>query len=115
MKKELEIIKTLSDPTRFRIFKMLQHRDAYVCEITYILKLTMATVSSHLSKMKSLNIVNFQRIGNKIKYSLNKSNEESKPILNFFSELGENWESTKNDRRILDSIELKEVCPSEEE
>ena len=112
MERELEIVKLLSDETRFRIFKMLQHRPAFVCEITHILNLSMATVSVHLSKMKNFGIVASEREGNKIKYFLTNPSGEKKLIFEMFSRLGENWEIVRKDRELLDSLKLEEVCPS---
>ena len=115
MEKELEMIKLLSDITRFRIFKMLQHRPAFVCEITYVLGLTMATVSIHLSKLKTFGIVSSEREGNKIKYFLTEPKGDKKLIFDMFVKLGENWKIVKDDRKQLDSLKIEEVCPAKEE
>jgi ArsR family transcriptional regulator len=114
MERELEVVKLLSDVTRFRIFKMLQHRPAFVCEITHVLGLTMATVSIHLSKMRMFGIVSSERDGNKIRYFLTQPEDDKKLIFEMFLRLGENWRVVKSDRRKLDSLKLEEVCPSKD-
>jgi len=111
IEEDLELVKLLSDLTRFRILKMLQHRPAYVCELSYVLGLTMATVSAHLSKLKDFGVLDSEKCGNKVRYFLK---ELENPILKFFFALGENSELVVRDRKVLDSIELKKVCPVEE-
>ncbi len=107
----IEVLKVLGEESRLRIFKILQERPAYVCEIAFILNLSMATVSSHLSRMKQLGIVKDKREGVKIKYSLSKpKNPEIERLVNFLKTVGEDWEIVRKDRERLRRICLNDVC-----
>jgi ArsR family transcriptional regulator len=107
----IEVLKVLGEESRLRIFKILQERPAYVCEIAFILNLSMATVSSHLSRMKQLGIVKDKREGVKIKYSLSKpKNLEIERLVNFLKTVGEDWEIVKKDRERLRRICLNDIC-----
>ncbi|MEO2082932.1 MAG: metalloregulator ArsR/SmtB family transcription factor, partial [Desulfurobacteriaceae bacterium] len=63
MEKLLELIRLISDPTRYRILKILEERPAYTCEIAEVLGLSPSTVSAHLSKLKYFSIVKEKKFG----------------------------------------------------
>ncbi len=112
MKKFVEALKTLGEINRLRILKLLQERPAYVCEIASILGLSMATVSSHLSRLKHFGILKDKREGVKIKYYLAEPKDsEIKALIQFLKCMGEEWETVKKDREKLKNVDLKEVCP----
>ncbi|WP_163329102.1 ArsR/SmtB family transcription factor [Desulfurobacterium thermolithotrophum] len=111
MKKFAEVLKTLGEENRLRIFKLLQERPAYVCEIAAVLGLSMGTVSSHLSRLKYLGIVKDEKEGIKIKYSLLEPTEpEIKAFIRFLKEIGEDWEIIKKDRESLKKVKQEDVC-----
>jgi ArsR family transcriptional regulator len=111
VKKFVEVLKTLGEESRLRILKLLQERPAYVCEIASILDLSMATVSSHLSRLKYFGIVKDKREGVKIKYFLiEPENPEINAFVQFLKGVGEEWEIVKRDRERLKKIKLKDVC-----
>lgn len=68
----MEFLKLLSDPSRLKICKFLQHCDTYVCEISEVLSLSQPTVSQHMRRFKALGLIRENREGQKICYSLNK-------------------------------------------
>jgi ArsR family transcriptional regulator len=70
MEKSINLFKSLSDPNRLRILKMLQISPLCVCEITEILGLSTSTVSQHLSILKKSGIKE-NRDGRWINYSIN--------------------------------------------
>ncbi len=113
MKKFAETMKILGEINRLRIFKLLQSRPAYVCEIAEVLGVSMATVSSHLSVLKRFGIVEDNREGVKIRYSLKEPQEpEVRRLLQLLKELGEDWQIVQKDREKLKlvSMNLQEVC-----
>jgi ArsR family transcriptional regulator len=111
MKKFVEALKTLGEINRLRILKLLQERPAYVCEIASVLGLSMATVSSHLSRMKQFGLVTDKREGIRIKYCLSEPEDpEVKKLVNFLKSTGENWKIVKEDRKKLEKISVDEVC-----
>ena len=111
MKKFVEALKTLGEINRLRILKLLQERPAYVCEIASILGLSMATVSSHLSRLKHFGIVKDRREGVKIKYFLIEPEDpEIDTLVQFLKCAGEEWEIVKRDRKKLRKVNLEDVC-----
>ncbi len=66
-----KLFKSLSDPNRLRILKMLQHKPLCVCEITDILKLAASTVSKHLSIMKETGFIIEEKDGKWVNYMIN--------------------------------------------
>ena len=71
LKKQADIFKSLSDPNRIRILKMLQMKSMCVCEITEILGLAASTVSQHLTVLKKAGFIIDSKNGKWIDYSLN--------------------------------------------
>jgi ArsR family transcriptional regulator, arsenate/arsenite/antimonite-responsive transcriptional repressor len=72
IKKQSDIFKSLSDPNRIRILKMLQIKPLCVCEITEILGLAASTVSKHLTILKNAGFIEDSKDGKWINYSLKK-------------------------------------------
>jgi ArsR family transcriptional regulator len=65
------IFKTLSDPNRLRILKMLQTKSLCVCEITEVLQLATSTVSKHLSILKETGFIIEVKDGKWVNYQIN--------------------------------------------
>ena len=63
--------KALSDSTRMRILQMLDKRSRSVNEIVDFFSLTQPTISRHLKVLRDVGLVNAERQGQKIIYSLN--------------------------------------------
>lgn len=53
----------LSDPTRIRIWMLLQSSEVCVCHIVSILGLANSTISEHLSNLKKADLVDVRRQG----------------------------------------------------
>ena len=64
------VMKTVADPTRARILKMLEPGELCVCQIIAVLALTPSTVSKHLSLLKSAGLVNDRKEKKWVHYSL---------------------------------------------
>lgn len=67
-----KFLKALSDKSRLSIIKILSQRSCYGYEIAGLLKLTPPTVNYHMNFLMDANIASFDRIENKVYYSLNK-------------------------------------------
>ena len=66
-----KIIKLLGEKSRFDIFmKLIEFDELCVSELVELLNLRQSNISKHLMKFKSLNMLNFTREGNIIKYSV---------------------------------------------
>ncbi len=65
------IFKALSDETRLRIIKLLEHGELCVCDITAALDMVQPKVSFHLSTLKEAGLIQDRKQGKWIHYSLN--------------------------------------------
>ncbi len=66
-------LQALSDPTRREILRILGQGDKNAGEIARQFDMTLPSVSHHLSVLKSANLVQAERAGQNIIYSLNSS------------------------------------------
>ncbi len=65
-----ELLKTIGHPVRIKIIEALMEKDKCVSHIWGALDLPQATVSQHLSLLRTNGIVQNQRCGSKVKYSI---------------------------------------------
>lgn len=70
MKAFVKVMKALSDPSRVKIVKLLQHRSLCVCEIHTALGLAQPTVSKHLKILEDAGLVTFTKNGLWVNYAL---------------------------------------------
>ena len=70
MKTLAKVMKALSDPTRLKIVKMLQHKTLCVCEIQAALGQSQPNVSKHLKILQEAGLVEFQKDGLWVNYAL---------------------------------------------
>lgn len=62
------LFKGLSDPTRMRIAMLLLGRELCVCDLMGVLNLPQSTISRHMSRMKSADLVVDRRDGKWVHY-----------------------------------------------
>jgi ArsR family transcriptional regulator len=65
------LFKALSDETRLRIIKLLEHGELCVCDIVAALDMVQPKVSFHLSTLKEAGFIKDKKQGRWIHYSLN--------------------------------------------
>ncbi len=70
MKEFLRVMKALSDSSRVKIVKMLQHKSMCVCELREALELAQPTVSKHLKILEDAGIVTSSKDGTWVNYFL---------------------------------------------
>jgi len=70
MREFIKVMKALSDPNRVRLLKMLQSRVMCVCEIQAALDIAQPTVSKHLKLLEDAGLVDRQKEGLWVNYSL---------------------------------------------
>lgn len=63
----------LSDQTRRKILELLKERDLVAGDIAKNFKITLPSVSHHLSVLKQANLITYERQGQELLYSLNVS------------------------------------------
>lgn len=71
MKPLNEIFKALGDPTRREIIQLLREKDLTPSEILEKIKISQPTLSHHLDILKRANLIDGEREGQFIRYSLN--------------------------------------------
>ena len=70
MKDFIRVMKALSDPSRVKVVKMLQHKEMCVCEIQFALGLAQPTVSKHLKVLEDAGLVQSKKDGLWVNYTL---------------------------------------------
>ena len=70
MKDFINVMKALSDPSRVKIVKMLQHKLMCVCEMQEALQLSQPSVSKHLKILEIAGLVDFKKDGLWVNYYL---------------------------------------------
>jgi len=112
MRKTTDLFKTLSDPSRLRILKMLQVRDLCVCEITAALSLSAPTVSKHLHILRNADLIWDRKDGKWVNYGLNK--QAADPLLTniqrLIKEINEDDPVFRKDRDIITSTSREIIC-----
>lgn len=73
----LNILKVISDPIKFKIITQLQKKDLFGKEICELSGISKSLLSYHIDALAVNNIVTFKQEGTKIYYSLNKSTIET--------------------------------------
>jgi ArsR family transcriptional regulator len=73
MKDMLNVFKALSDETRLRILKLLEHGELCVCDIVAALDTIQPKVSFHLSTLKEAGLIRDRKQGKWIHYRINDS------------------------------------------
>jgi ArsR family transcriptional regulator len=63
-------MKALGHPTRLFIVDELSRQDRCVCELTEMIGADMSTVSKHLSILREAGIVDYEKQGTQMNYSL---------------------------------------------
>ena len=103
MKEFIRVMKALSDPSRVKILKMLEHKSMCVCEIQSALGLAQPTVSKHLKTLEDAGIVSYRKQGLWVNYHLTETNENPYPAA-LLENLG-NWlDDDPEVRRLLERL-----------
>lgn len=87
------IVKAMAHPTRLFIVDELSRQERCVCELTEMVGADTSTVSKHLSVLKNAGIVQDDKRGSQVFYSLRVP-----CVLNFFSCVESVLESTAKDQ-----------------
>lgn len=66
-----DIFKALSDPTRRKILELLHERDRSAGEIADYFSISKPSISHHLSILKNSGLIQDERQGQKLVYSIN--------------------------------------------
>ena len=75
LEKAAAILKLLGDKTRLTMIGILKQRDCCVCEFQEVFEMSQPSISQHLRKLKDAGMVQEERRGQWIYYSLNQQSE----------------------------------------
>jgi ArsR family transcriptional regulator, arsenate/arsenite/antimonite-responsive transcriptional repressor len=112
IKEKTRLFKTLSDPNRLRILKMLQTKPLCVCEITGVLGLAASTVSKHLSIMKDSGLIIEEKEGKWVNYMINPkpSDERISYLLTTLDFWISDEQTIITDKQKALKIDRNEIC-----
>jgi len=77
VKEMAELLRAVADPTRQQILRLLEARPRSVGEIVEFFSLAQPTISRHLSVLKNVGLVDAERDGKQVIYSLKPANLRS--------------------------------------
>lgn len=75
MKTLEKTLKALADKNRIRILKLLENKKMCVCELSHVLGITQPSVSRHLKKLKSADLIKYEQDGFWTNYMLAKPSD----------------------------------------
>ncbi len=112
IEEKTKLFKSLSDPNRLRILKMLQVKPLCVCEITDVLQLATSTVSKHLSVLKETGFIIEKKEGKWVNYMINSQPDDPR-ISSIISTL-DFWIADDqliiSDKQRVQKVDRNEVC-----
>ncbi|WP_339250325.1 metalloregulator ArsR/SmtB family transcription factor [Sporosarcina sp. FSL W8-0480] len=71
-----QLLKLLGDPTRLTMMKLLKSHECCVCEFVEIFKMSQPAISQHLRKLRDIKLVEEERRGQWVFFSINESHED---------------------------------------
>lgn len=80
-----DVWKALADPTRRKILSLLKDKDMNAGEIANEFNMTKPSISNHLNILKQADLVDAEKVGQNVNYSLNTSVLED--VLKLISDL----------------------------
>ena len=107
MNELVNIFKALSDKTRLRILKLLEHGELCVCDIVAALDMIQPKVSFHLNVLKEAGLLRDRKDGRWIHYSLNDSDLFRRLLLLSVCEKVPNAAMAEDNKRLLCFIDNK--------
>lgn len=115
MREKIELFKVMSEPNRVRILMMLLAKPMCVCEVAWVLGLTAATVSNHLSYLRKEGFIEDEKDGKWINYKI--ATKKNNPIINILMKNLVAWfgsdEEIIEDREKLQKANRYEICCTE--
>ena len=63
MNEHIVLLKTLADPTRLKLLKLIMVEEFCVCELQELLQISQPAVSQHMAKLKTAGLVTERRAG----------------------------------------------------
>ena len=99
----LTVFKALSDETRLKVIKLLEHGELCVCDITAALDMSQSKTSFHLGVLKNAGLLKNRKEGKWMHYALDDS-DYLKRLLTLSVIQGVSEDTLKNDRERLETF-----------
>ena len=96
----LTVFKALSDETRLRIIKLLEHGELCVCHLVAAFDMSQPKISFHLKALKEAGLVRDRREGKWMHYRLNESDLLRRVLLLSITERIEEARVAKDRKRL---------------
>ncbi|MGP4042061.1 ArsR/SmtB family transcription factor [Gracilibacillus sp. D59] len=75
IEKAAPVFKVLGDKTRLTMMKLMENQTCCVCEFVEIFQMSQPSISQHLRKLKNAELIEEERKGQWVFYSLNRESE----------------------------------------
>ncbi len=75
IEKSAKVLKVLGDKTRLTMLKLIEEQTCCVCEFVEIFQMSQPSISQHLRKLRDADLINEERKGQWVFYSLNQDSE----------------------------------------
>ena len=98
------VMKSVADPTRVRILKLLEGGEMCVCQVIAVMEFNQSTISKHLFLLKAAGLVRERRQGKWVHYSLDGSG--GSPYARKMLKVLKNW---LNDDPVLERDRKREA------
>ncbi|PWB66118.1 MAG: ArsR family transcriptional regulator [Deltaproteobacteria bacterium] len=98
-----QAMKSVADPTRMRILKLLEGGEMCVCQLIAVIELKQSTISRHLLLLKRAGLVKERKDGKWVHYSLDGSNSSR-----YARKMLQNLKGWLNDDRIVKKDRIRE-------
>ena len=108
MEKIIQKFKAMGDENRFRILMLLLERPLCVCELLEVLDIKGGTLSAHLKILKNAGLINQEKDGRWIIYSISS---ENKTFLNEIEKELEDSKIIQDDKAMISEIS-RDICSS---
>jgi ArsR family transcriptional regulator, arsenate/arsenite/antimonite-responsive transcriptional repressor len=112
MRDFIRVMKTLSDPNRIKIIKMLQHKTMCVCEMQSALQISQPAVSKHLKLLEDAGLISSRKDGLWVNYHLTDGSN-SPYVANILGNLKHWLEDDKQIATLLErlpTIRREDIC-----
>ena len=87
-----DVWKALADPTRRKILSLLKDKDMNAGEIANEFNMTKPSISNHLNILKQADLVDAEKVGQNVNYSLKTSVlEDVLKLISDLSSRGKDW------------------------
>ena len=115
MRDLMRVLKAAADKNRMRILKMVEKKSMCVCELAAVLKIKQPSVSKHLSILKNAGLIQDERNGQWIDYSLctEKINKYSPVIQSTIKNWLNDDPIIKSDLKKTKSLCRQDLCRKE--